>query len=186
MIGCHITPLPPLLVVRCRRCYHKVDKSVTFNYTKYDGTSQSRTVTYAGTKEVTAVNGSGGVTGHKFIDYGLTNGFDSLQIIWDRYWDTDKGTLVSLMTHVFCLTQGNKWCTTGTGTGFEFKLNTVRGALNFNSDALILTILRRYFRGYERQAFDNNDLDYLLKLLQPMGVDLYNTLTLRGLSQDTT
>ena len=102
MIGCHITPLPPLLVV-----FHAVgdvitlaDKSVTFNYTKYDGTSQSRTVTYAGTKvEVTAVNGSGGVTGHKFIDYGLTNGFDSLQIIWDRYWDTDKGTLVSLMTH---------------------------------------------------------------------------------------
>ena len=89
------------------------DKSVTFNYTKYDGTSQSRTVTYAGTKvEVTAVNGSGGVTGHKFIDYGLTNGFDSLQIIWDRYWDTDKGTLVSLMTHGPGIPHpsGNKWC----------------------------------------------------------------------------
>ena len=126
------------------------DKSVTFNYTKYDGTSQSRTVTYAGTKvEVTAVNGSGGVTGHKFIDYGLTNGFDSLQIIWDRYWDTDKGTLVSLMTHgPGTLTQaGTNGATTGTGTGFEVQVKAVRAQLNFNSGlALIPTILAMLFQ----------------------------------------
>ena len=144
------------------------DKSVTYNFTDYGGASDSRTITYAGTKvEVTAVNGSGGVTGHKFIDYGLINGFDSLQILWDRYWDTDKGTLTSIMTHgPGTLTQsGTNGATTGTGTGFEVQVKAVRGHLNFNNEPGVDPddFELNYFRGYERQAFENNDLDYLLK-----------------------
>ena len=54
------------------------DKSITYTYTNTRGDSESKTLAYNGIKvEVTTVSGSGGVTGFKFLDYGIGLANDS-------------------------------------------------------------------------------------------------------------
>ncbi len=140
------------------------DKSVTYSYTNTRGDSESKTLAYNGIKvEVTTVSGSGGVTGFKFLDYGIGLANDSdLWGTYDGFVRSDQPLSTPILTHApGAVTQGSS---TGSGTGFAMNLSkAIRGQVD-HVNGRTEEMMIQYNKISPRKAFEDGDLDYLLNV----------------------